>query len=112
MKGDKAVLVLDKGDLDALGDLDPVTKEGRKVPHRRRAAKGIAPGHLPWMQCPCRNRFIAGGDEIRMTGGQKLGPVIEGEAVGAPGRDPSADAAALVENRGLEALGPGKLRGG
>ena len=47
-----------------------------------------------------------------MTGSQELGPVIEGEAVGAPCRDPSADATALVEDRGPQAVGRGKLRGG
>ena len=80
--------------------------------HRRRAAKDIASEHLPWAQRPGRDRIFAAVDEIRMTGSQELGPVIEGEAVGAPCRDPSADATALVEDRGPQAVGRGKLRGG
>ena len=82
------------------------------MPHRRRSAKGIASGHLPWVQRPGRDRFVAAVDEIRMTGSQELGPVIEGEAIGAPCRDPSADATALVEDRGPQAVGRGQLRGG
>ena len=59
-----------------------------------------------------RDRIVAGVDKIRMTGSQELGPVIEGEAGGAPCRAPSADAAALVENRGPQTVCRGKLRSG
>lgn len=112
MKGDKTVMVLDTGDLDTLGDLEVVAEKGRKIPHRWRAAKGVTPGHRPWTQRPGRDRIVAGVDEIRMTGGQELSPVIEGESGGAPGRDPAADSTPLVEDHGLEAIGPGELRGG
>ena len=81
MKRDHPVIAGDRGDFDLLPDGQPLAQKGREVAHRWRTAKGIAAGNPPWPERASVLCGLAGGDEIRLSRGQELRTMVEGESV-------------------------------